>query len=252
MAKFQEVIDAVPAVAAVRRLVDDGRRALLRDRRVGRRRRTRTRTSPTTPRPATSRLFKIAWCEWKLGDTDAGREGLQARARQGRRGRAHRHRGAAPAQRLARATRRSSTSSSCSPRIARSRAQGGVRLPRVDRRRAVLARRHDQGRRELRRAGRVGALERGVPVPHQDGSGLDQGRRLPARHRRELEQRRSTSSSAQDEIKVLLDELRPEHRVGQGAEEPRRARPLARDHRGARRASPRRTSTARRSAARRR
>ena len=55
---------------------------------------------------------------------------------------------------------------------------------------------------------------------------------------------------AQDEIKVLLDNYGPNTDVGEGAEEPRRARPLARHHRGARARRPRRTSTARRSAAR--
>ena len=101
MAKFQEVIEQVPAVAAVRRRVDDGRRALLRRDAVAEGDATRTRTSPTTPRPSDLATFKTAWCDWKLGDTDQAARRLQARARQGRRGRAHRHRGAAPPQRLA-------------------------------------------------------------------------------------------------------------------------------------------------------
>ena len=56
---------------------------------------------------------------------------------------------------------------------------------------------------------------------------------------------------AQDEIKVLLDGYGPDIGVGQGAEEPRRARPLARRSPRSSCASPRRTSTARRSGARR-
>ena len=201
---------------------------------------------------ATSDLatFKIAWCEWKLGDTDAGREGLQARARQGGRGRAHRHRGAA-----AGAAPRSRDEAleylvvvftedrSISP-------QGGLRLPRVDRRRAVLARRHDQGRRELRRRRPSGSA-----ATRRSGSS---SRWIRSRSRppstsatssqnwNERARRRARAGRDQGPAR----QLRADDGVGEGAEEPRGARPLARRRPRSSCASPRRTSTARRSAAR--
>ena len=151
MAQFQEVIDEVPEVAALRRRVDDGRRALLRDRRSGRRRRTRTRTSPTTR--ATSDLATVQ-------DRVVRVEARRHRRRPRRTSSAcstRRSRPSAPAPRRSAGAARSLRDEALEYLVvvftedrSISRA-GGVRLPRVDRRREVLARRPDQGRRELRR-----------------------------------------------------------------------------------------------------
>ena len=209
MAQFQEVIERFPQLAALRRRVDDDRRALLRRRATGpkaqrRLQERRRRRGDERPRDVQDRVVRV--------------EARQHRRRRRRTSSACSTRPSRPSARAPRrsagaahrcATRRSSTSSSCSPRIARSRAQGGLRLPRVDRRRAVLARRHDQGRRELRGAGRVGAQQRGVPVPDQDGSRVDQGGRVPARHRRRTGRSALDVDRAQDEIKVLLDNYGP-------------------------------------------
>ena len=74
--------------------------------------------------------------------------------------------------------------------------------------------------------GRVGAQQRRLPVPDQDGSGIDQGRRLPAQHHRELEQR-------------------ARRRPRPGGDQASCSRATARTARG-----PRRSATARRSPAR--
>ena len=113
-------------------------------------------------------LFKTAWCEWKLGNTEQAAKDfklvLDKAIEAERTGtEAQRRAVGVVARRGARAAR---------GRVHRGQVdlgEGGLRLSRVDRRRKILARRADQGRRELRRPGRVRPQQRGVPVPGQDG-----------------------------------------------------------------------------------
>ena len=240
---------AVPEVAALRRRVDDGRRALLRDRATGRRRRTRTSTSATTRRPATSRRSRSRGASGSSATpTQAAKDFKRVldKAVEAERRAPRRSAGAAPRC----ATRRSSTSSWCSPRIARSRAKEVFDfLVSID---------GEQYSRDVmvKVAESYGAQTEWDRVndAYRFLIKMDPESIKAAEYQRDIVANWNSAldvDQAQEEIKVLLDELRPEHRVGEGAEEPRGARALARDHRGARRASPRRTSTARRSAARR-
>ena len=228
MARFQEVIEQVPAVAALRRRLDDGRRALLRDRRVaqgdGRLQAHPRRRRDQRPRDVQDRVVRV-----EARRPDPGRQGLQARARQGGRGRAHRHRGAAPAQRLAArrgarvpgrrvhrgsldlARRRSSTSS---PRSAASstRATSWSRSPRATARRPSGS-------------ARTTPTGSSIKMDPESIKAADYQRNIIANWNSALD-----VDSAQEEIKVLLDNYGPEQRVGEGADatarrSPARSRP---------------------------
>ena len=178
------------------------------------------------PRDVQERVVRV---EARRHDGGGGR--FQARARQAREAREQRATRSASTPRRC-ATRRSTIWSSCSPRTADRRRKevfdflasiGGERYS------------HDvmiEGRRELRRAGRVRALERGLPVPHQDGP---RTRSRPpttsATSSRTGTPRSTRARAGRDQGPAR--HVRPEHRLGEAPEEPRRARALARDHRGA-------------------
>ena len=198
---------AVPAVAAVRRRVDDGRRALLRADAVGEGERGvhahPPRRGDERPRDVQDRVVRLEARQHR-----PGRERLQARARQGRRGRAHRHRGAAPPQRLAarrgarvprrrvhrgqaRSRRRRSSTSSRRSAASATRATSSSRSPR-----ATPVR--PSGSAATRRSGSSSRWIRtrsSAPTTSATSS-----RTGPAR---------SIVEQAQDEIKVLLDDYGP-------------------------------------------
>ena len=83
-------------------------------------------------------------------------------------------------------------------------------------------------------AGRVGAQQRGVPVPDQDGSGVDQGRRVPARHHRELEQRARRRAARRRRSRSCSMATAPTRRGRRRRRTARRSTRSLDDHRGAR------------------
>ena len=169
---------------------------------------------------ATSDLatFKIAWCEWKLGNTIQAAKDFKRVLDKA----VEAERTGTEAQRRRSASLRDEALEYLVVVFTEDRSisrEGGVRLPRLDRRRAVLARRHDQGRRELRRRRPSGSARNDAfRFLIKMDPDVDQGRRVPARHRRRTGTARSTSSARRTRSRSCSTTTARNTRVGQGAE----------------------------------
>ena len=128
-------------------------------------RRTR-RSSPTRSRQLYDlALFKTAWCYWKLGDTNKSRPAFQGRPRS-RQEEGGAHRGGAEARRGAARTGARLPGRA----VHRGRHQERprrLRVPRPDRRQAVLAQGVEAARRHRVRPDPLRARRRGLPPAHR-------------------------------------------------------------------------------------